>query len=373
MIATPIFIHSVVVFIRLYWFEKRFQHVVREARTYRRTLSRSKTTESERNNVDRVERGVNGRNITVMHNDSQAIDGADDGAGVEKLGTESPEADSVTPGASKGSDGRSAESDRIEHDQAPPSLQHVTSGLPHRDIMFADEVKTEPRAEEEDRLSTLPQQRTAEQHIAFLQRQRDVKNLGTLRIPGPREFDRGDKPEDVESDGDGGALSRKYTSAGDSDTPGILHRRQLSGLQTPTFNVEDSRMKRHLTIEEPSSSRGGGPKSPFPNLRIRKPGTLGRTMSNVTKASGALTPRILRRSGTFSSLRGTNTGAEAMPYLSWTPTVGRNSAFVDLTEEQREELGGIEYRALKTLAVLLIGECDPHATGGHVGQWRSGH
>ena len=44
-----------------------------------------------------------------------------------------------------------------------------------------------------------------------------------------------------------------------------------------------------------------------------------------------------------------------MPYLSWTPTVGRNSAFVDLTEEQREELGGIEYRALKLLAIILVG------------------
>lgn len=43
-----------------------------------------------------------------------------------------------------------------------------------------------------------------------------------------------------------------------------------------------------------------------------------------------------------------------MPYLSWTPTVGRNSAFVDLTEEQREELGGIEYRALKLLAIILV-------------------
>lgn len=42
-----------------------------------------------------------------------------------------------------------------------------------------------------------------------------------------------------------------------------------------------------------------------------------------------------------------------MPYLSWTPTLGRNSNFVDLTEEQREELGGIEYRALKLLAVIL--------------------
>jgi Trk-type K+ transport system membrane component len=44
-----------------------------------------------------------------------------------------------------------------------------------------------------------------------------------------------------------------------------------------------------------------------------------------------------------------------MPYLSWQPTLGRNSAFVDLTEEQRDELGGIEYRSLKTLALILIG------------------
>ena len=47
-----------------------------------------------------------------------------------------------------------------------------------------------------------------------------------------------------------------------------------------------------------------------------------------------------------------------MPYLSWTPTVGRNSAFVDLTEEQREELGGIEYRSLKLLAVILVCKYD---------------
>ncbi len=44
------------------------------------------------------------------------------------------------------------------------------------------------------------------------------------------------------------------------------------------------------------------------------------------------------------------------PYLSWEPTLGRNSAFPDLTEEQREELGGIEYRSLKTLALILT--CD---------------
>ena len=45
---------------------------------------------------------------------------------------------------------------------------------------------------------------------------------------------------------------------------------------------------------------------------------------------------------------------DPMPYLSWQPTIGRNSQFVDLSEAQREELGGIEYRALKTLALVLV-------------------
>lgn len=45
-----------------------------------------------------------------------------------------------------------------------------------------------------------------------------------------------------------------------------------------------------------------------------------------------------------------------MPYLSYKPTIGRNSKFLDLTEEQREELGGIEYRSLKLLAKIVVGE-----------------
>jgi potassium uptake Trk family protein len=43
-----------------------------------------------------------------------------------------------------------------------------------------------------------------------------------------------------------------------------------------------------------------------------------------------------------------------MPYISFQPTVARNSHFVDLTESEREELGGIEYRSLKSLAMILV-------------------
>lgn len=43
-----------------------------------------------------------------------------------------------------------------------------------------------------------------------------------------------------------------------------------------------------------------------------------------------------------------------LPYLSYEPTIARNSKFIGLTDEQRAELGGIEYHALRTLAVVLV-------------------
>jgi len=44
---------------------------------------------------------------------------------------------------------------------------------------------------------------------------------------------------------------------------------------------------------------------------------------------------------------------EGTPYLAWEPRVESRSAF-KLTSEQREELGGIEYCALKQLFILLL-------------------
>ncbi len=52
------------IFLRLYWFEKRFQHVAREARLRRGTVSKAKTA-AKLDNAG-LERGVDGRKITVM-------------------------------------------------------------------------------------------------------------------------------------------------------------------------------------------------------------------------------------------------------------------------------------------------------------------
>lgn len=37
MVTNPIFVHTAVVFVRIYWFEKRFQYLVQSARTIRRS------------------------------------------------------------------------------------------------------------------------------------------------------------------------------------------------------------------------------------------------------------------------------------------------------------------------------------------------
>ncbi|KAF7296116.1 Potassium transport protein [Mycena kentingensis (nom. inval.)] len=47
--------------------------------------------------------------------------------------------------------------------------------------------------------------------------------------------------------------------------------------------------------------------------------------------------------------------ATTTPYFSFDTIVGRNSAFHQLTREQQDELGGVEYRALKALLWIVAG------------------
>lgn len=47
-------------------------------------------------------------------------------------------------------------------------------------------------------------------------------------------------------------------------------------------------------------------------------------------------------------------GGKEVPYISFSASVGRNSRFRDLTEDQMAELGGVEYRALRVLKWIVI-------------------
>jgi hypothetical protein len=52
-------------------------------------------------------------------------------------------------------------------------------------------------------------------------------------------------------------------------------------------------------------------------------------------------------------MRGNAERAQAVPYVSFDAVVGHNSSFEELTEEQLEELGGVEFRALNALLWIV--------------------
>lgn len=304
MLTTPIFVHTVVVFIRLYWFEKRFQHVVRDARALRPTRSRMRTVTDDKDGQDynREEMGVGGRPIFVLRNQ-----GDRDGEPTTKTAEEiNSEAGPPAEGGSDTSDDRGNDSDR------GPGLGF--NGL------------------------RVPTQLSPEQHIAFVEKQR--RNTGALRIPSPREYDRGGMPEALD-DGDGNEVNRTVThQSGERPHHDDESADNVGPLDGP-----------RITINEPDMPRTRTRGSTFTRMDTR-PTVRDTADLNETSTLGGIARRGTL-TGIFRSLTQEQDRSTA-PYLSWNATVGRNSNFVDLTEEQRDELGGIEYRALKTLAVVLV-------------------
>ncbi|KAG2132282.1 cation transport protein-domain-containing protein [Suillus bovinus] len=90
-----------------------------------------------------------------------------------------------------------------------------------------------------------------------------------------------------------------------------------------------NRLKRTVTIPITTTLTGGG---------------LGRTTSGASSIPGRPT-----HSGSISAKEGT----KPVTYISFDAVVGRNSAFHLSTNEQLEELGGVEYRALNALLWLV--------------------
>lgn len=125
---------------------------------------------------------------------------------------------------------------------------------------------------------------------------------------------------------------------------------QLSSLDQPapspglTFAERDGPNKRFLsnTRDSDDEEEPSGPTDGLRQRRLhRRPRQFSRSFS---------VDRMLGRTKT----NGSQSRGMITNYLSWEPTVGRNSAFVGLSEDQKEELGGAEYRALKLLVKVLI-------------------
>lgn len=321
MLCNPIIVHSAVVFVRLYWFEKRFEDVVKATNALRRTRSRQRTNTFNKDDPEMglPPRTVAGRAIKILRDTGRSIRRQSEKSELEvpvETG-KAVESSSATP----------------QEGESPTDLRPPNGHVHFQTSRSTDDLR-------------LPPELSPEQHIRFLENQRNPSDTTALRIPSPREFERGSRPQNVDNDLDG-TLLRKITS--DPDLPSS-HARHSSDLNPRPEGAAPT----HITINEPRFLRDRNDKTnTFPRLNTRQ-STQPPSAYDAPEPGSNLRPK---RSNTFRSIRRSNTARtmEPAPYLSWQPTVGRNSFFLGLSEEQREELGGIEYRALKTLALILVG------------------
>lgn len=109
------------------------------------------------------------------------------------------------------------------------------------------------------------------------------------------------------------------------------------------------------------------PAVPYRPLQIQRHSTISRVSRRFfprfhRKVKRTVTmPRTatLLPADTVRTTQGPHEYSTVVPYLSFPTIVGRNSVFHGLTEDQLEELGGIEFRALNMLmwAVPLVCHC----------------
>ncbi|KAI2631008.1 potassium transport protein TRK1/TRK2 [Hypoxylon sp. NC1633] len=348
MMSNPITIHSSVVFLRLYWFEKRFQHIVREATS--RRVSMAKSRSKAKAIAADLEKGVNGRNITVMHNTAKSSRMTNDGILLDNYSIEDP---TKRDGFANGSQTDGDSTDPRDEESPPRRLAPPQ-------IKFSDQVTRSDVFDSDEDDVALPPKRTDAEHIAILERQRKA-DKSVLRIPGPRDADRGALPEELEEEGPDGpdGLSTSDRKRRESSVEGQARS------STPSRHPSHTDRPQTITIEEPVRPRRDehevaakvaedveAAAHAAGAVKFRKPRKEGEKLhhSDTIASTTHGRPNPLTR---IKSVLTQSKDEDPMPYLSWQPTLGRNSAFLGLTEEQREELGGIEYRSLKTLALVL--------------------
>ncbi|KAG7129956.1 Potassium transport protein 1 like [Verticillium longisporum] len=188
MTSNPIVIHSSVVFLRLYWFEKRFQNMVRDARARRVTISKSRA--KAHLDMNQAEMGVAGRNIRIMPNSGSRItnDGIILDKKVENGGRESPSSNHTAVPSSPDTDD-SRRSGANGHSERPSSGDTAARSSYTPRTARSDDIE----------LDSIhgPRRLSHAEHLAILERQRRGHDE-TLRIPNPRDVEKGIKPKRVE-------------------------------------------------------------------------------------------------------------------------------------------------------------------------------
>lgn len=409
-IATPIFIHGLLLFIRLYWFERYFDNI-KESSKLNFKMRRNATLAARTRSMDNtVVNTVNNQNLGLKTPTSPSKNPTVSAASVH-LPTDSS---STMP--SKGEKSVHETYPEPEDDGGPTSPIRD-----HEGIKFAELPRPTKRTTEIDPSDMY-------KSIAMLQNKRRNSNLDSdvLVIKPPNEIERSGNtsifttrahlprsPRRRHSVWRMGKRRRTRWNALKSSitSNGPLHRRKRtssteidnesidseagrmldeggSGDNTSANEDLDCSFNSNDADDDPSddnenaiedtdedapeaqtSPRYGGMVTKFEEPDINRPKRSSRSRRHLRRWRTPVVSRMASRNPTDDSYnQRPNDDEEAdiletfqplqktmsTSYLSWTPTIGRNSTFVHLTDEQKEELGGVEYRAVKLLIKIIV-------------------
>uniref|UniRef100_A0A060T5Z8 Potassium transport protein n=1 Tax=Blastobotrys adeninivorans TaxID=409370 RepID=A0A060T5Z8_BLAAD len=372
-ITTPIFIHSFVVFLRLYWYEKKFSNIKENSKIQsrmRRTATFARDTSMDDYDIEMgmLHRSkLTGKKLKRAMTAS-SINSQDRGRGRLRSDdrAQSPFSAANTMEREHQGDGQVGPDQSSEQDFSSP---------PQRDIRFGNLPLPPDRHRKE---SVAPSDMY--KSIAMMQKNRrqsfDSNEEGpALVIKGPQALDEeNERLERLAKQGikgpvvspiveyEDGSSSSKDVSKDEEDEeyddeirpyPGRFQRSQSDSGANVASNKDNNGFnmnRRAFTLEEKTGNTDADP--------IRGPKSLlrrGRRLSRSFTLDHMLsTARNKLRDRSESYDREPLQRTMTANYLSWEPTLGRNSNFIDLTQAQKEELGGVEYRALKLLAQILI-------------------
>lgn len=227
-----------------------------------------------------------------------------------------------------------ADEDTLRHASTSFSLAHLQQQRQqqrHEELAVEDEdipapaTSAAPAAgisvQDQEPKQTLPVRNTIITFDTNVMGPRSRHDSSALRIPGPRERDAGEPFVEIPTHGDHLGLPMHRTLTSMSQVSGVSRRRPYRH----SLNLAQPAIAATLTIERAATS---------------------------IFALGHTPPAPRRTSGHYPAVK---VMAAPPPRLSRHATVGRNSKFHNLTSADREILGGIEYRALKLLLVIVVG------------------
>lgn len=181
-----------------------------------------------------------------------------------------------------------------------------------------------------------------------------------------------DDDEDAILDSDASAeIDSEVSAALDSDGSVVMNsdpgHEEIDISAIASTDAHDNYLNPMDTMERKTKIAEG------PTVNRKKTMARARRRSKLRRWRTPMFTKIVSRSQTFGSFtNGTQDDADddeehyfsgeehtllrvmSTNYLSWVPTIGRNSTFVHLTDDQKEELGGVEYRAVKLLIKILV-------------------